>query len=131
MPREQTYLPTILTALDTMLREIQRKLEAAGGAHLPLGADSTTRGGAPTLPTAATVASELRDRMARLEEVRDLVNEYPELVSVIDSVIGNQIAAAQRRQRVWSIAATVASLIVGWLLSLIGTPQTLGRLLHL
>lgn len=75
----------------------------------------------------------LRRRLLFLMSLRTQMEKDPELLRFIDGMIAQRVKAAERRQRTYSIAVTVAvsvaSLIAGWLLSAISPVSALTHLL--
>jgi hypothetical protein len=75
--------------------------------------------------------ARLVERTEFLEDLREHMQEDPELLRFVDSVIGQRVHASERRQTRLAIALGVFSLLAGWLLSLVGTPANLAQLLAL
>jgi len=73
--------------------------------------------------------ADLDQRIERLSHVRDSIEEDNALATLIDKVIGGQVATATRRQRLVTIIFNGIFLVAGWLLSLLATPDNLVRLL--
>ncbi len=67
----------------------------------------------------ASDSPRLDVRIKRLQAMRDWINVDPELGRFVDTAIGQQVKAAERRQRIFATGLGVVSLIVGWLLSAI------------
>lgn len=81
-------------------------------------------------PPPEVITSNLSMQIGRLETLRDWMRDDPAFGRLVDSLIGQQVQAAERRQRVFSGVLSVASLVVGWLLtafSPIGLSHLLGR----
>lgn len=78
----------------------------------------------------SVIVASLDERIARLEQVRRWIGEDGEMARFLDAVIGQQVKASERRTVRVSIALAIVSLIAGWALSLLATPQTLATLLH-
>jgi len=88
---------------------------------------------------AALEVRPLSARIYRLDQLRRWMKDDPDLFRILDITIGNQVKAAEerqrelakaaeRRQRIFSIVGAIIALIIGWLLSLVGTPATLAQL---
>src|SRR5579875_44996 len=126
------YAQAVRAAIDSAIGRWQEDLaSAAPGA--PLEEDERRRiaigaARAPS-PAAEEIVTALDARIDRLEQVRDYIDEDHELAALIDSVIGQRVQQAERRQARLSVLLTVISLIAGWLLSLIGTPAMLAHLI--
>jgi hypothetical protein len=108
-------------------------------------APAPTRGGAWTapgapLPTAsAPVAGgppadmqALSRQIDRLQQLRAWMTDDPAFGRLVDSVVGRQVTAAERRQKAYALGLTVASsgvsLIAGWLLSALNPGTALAHL---
>src|SRR5262249_472255 len=78
-----------------------------------------------------TVVGALDQRIVRLEQLRTWMGEDPDLGRLIDTSIGSQVHASERRQRLFAGTLGVITLIAGWLLSAVSPPATLASLLHL
>ena len=77
---------------------------------------------------AALQAIEVRAK--ELRQVERIVSADPELMNLVEASIGIQVrAAAQRRQTHISIAVAGVAVIVGWLLSALGSATALAQLL--
>jgi hypothetical protein len=76
---------------------------------------------------------KLQTRMSFLVDLRQKLDDDPELFNFVDSMIANQVKAAERRQRRYSAIVTtglsVVSLIAGWLLSAISPAATVAHIL--
>jgi hypothetical protein len=81
----------------------------------------------------------LQARTKRLRQLQTLFKDDPELMRIVDEMIGNQVKAAeqrqqaqahvaQRQQTVFSVAFSVLSLIVGWLLSAVSPVSAVAHL---
>ncbi len=86
------------------------------------------KGGEPI--NVANIVDRLDERIERLSLVREWITSDAEIAHLIDATIGRQVRAAERRQARLSVVLTVVSLVVGWLLSLVGSPATLLRIGH-
>ncbi|MFI5274290.1 MAG: hypothetical protein ACHQ4H_14750 [Ktedonobacterales bacterium] len=71
------------------------------------------------IPPSGTIDAGLDQQISRLEQLRGWVRDDPAFGRLVDSMIGRQVQAAERRQRIYSVFVSVASLIIGWLLSTI------------
>ncbi|HEX6800637.1 MAG TPA: hypothetical protein VF116_23190 [Ktedonobacterales bacterium] len=75
---------------------------------------------APYAPAAApptdVIAGNLSTQIRRLEELRRWVRDDPAFGQLVDNMIGRQVQAAEKRQRVYTAVFSIASLAVGWLL---------------
>jgi len=80
------------------------------------------------IPPAQEIVMALDARIGRLEQLCDWIDEDEHLARFIDSVIGHQVRAAERRQARLSAGLNVLFMIAGWLLSLIGTPANLAQI---
>jgi hypothetical protein len=87
------------------------------------------RGAYPSpLPTSSPETAQLDNRIAQLQQIRVWLKD-DKLKSMIDDVIGKQVAKSERRQVVYSVAVGVLSLLAGWLLSAISPVAALAQLL--
>jgi hypothetical protein len=68
-------------------------------------------------------------RAKELRQVERIVSADPELMNLVEASIGIQVRAAQRRQTRISIAVAGVAVIVGWLLSALGSATALAQLL--
>jgi hypothetical protein len=128
--------------------DLMRKKPAAAGTETPELTESErkSRGGASTRGTPRPripVPTEIRAlsaRIDRLDQLKTWMHDDPDLFHILDLTIGNQVKAAEerqsdlakaaeRRQRVYSFVGAIITLIVGWLLSLVGTPAMLAHLI--
>ena len=82
-------------------------------------------------PTQAEMVAGLDVRLARLTQVRDWISEDGDIARLIDSVIGRQVSASERRQARFGVILNVIFLLGGWALSLISTPAILGKLFNI
>lgn len=73
----------------------------------------------------------LDQRIVRLEQLRTWMGEDPDLGRLIDTSIGSQVHASERRQRLFAGTLGVITLVAGWLLSAVSPPATLATFLHL
>ncbi|HEV8192332.1 MAG TPA: hypothetical protein VGP82_12765 [Ktedonobacterales bacterium] len=95
------------------------------------------RGPAPAQGSAAVALSgpralgALDQRIVRLEQLRSWMGEDPDLGRLIDTSIGSQVHASERRQRFFAGTLGVITLVAGWLLSAVSPPASLASLLHL
>jgi hypothetical protein len=86
-----------------------------------------------TLPPPQSASSpeitQLDDRIAQLKQIRVWLKD-DKLKSMIDDVIGKQVAKSERRQVAYSVTVGALSLLVGWLLSAISPVSALAQLLQ-
>jgi hypothetical protein len=80
------------------------------------------------LPISSPQVAQLDDRIAQLQQIRVWLKD-DKLKSMIDDVIGKQVAKSERRQVAYSVVVGVLSLLAGWLLSAISPISTLAQLL--
>lgn len=80
----------------------------------------------PVLTQGSVAALDMR--IHRLEQLRTWMHDDPELGRLVDSTIGRQVHASERRQRVFSLALGIVTLAAGWLLSAVSPPGMVGRL---
>lgn len=89
----------------------------------------------PYAPAAApppdVIAGNLSTQIRRLEELRRWVRDDPAFGRLVDDMIGRQVQAAEKRQRVYTAAFSVISLVVGWLLPALVPVTNLAGLLRL
>lgn len=72
--------------------------------------------------------SDLTLLITRLTQIRDWLQKDPLMVELIDRYIGNQVQK-QARKTLWlSVLWTIAGAVLGWLLSSLGTPETIWHL---
>ncbi len=68
-----------------------------------------------------------------LKQMRDWLRQDPRLFPVVDDAIGRQVREMERRQTQQNyrlaFVTTVGGAILGWLISLLGTPTTVLHLL--
>lgn len=105
------------------------QVPAAGAPYAPPAAPPASAPAAAP-PPPEVIASNLSMQIGRLETLRNWMRDDPAFGRLVDSLIGQQVQAAERRQRVFSGVLSVASLVVGWLLSAfspIGLPHLLGK----
>ncbi len=72
----------------------------------------------------------LDQRIVRLEQLRTWMGEDPDLGRLIDTSIGSQVHASERRQRFFAGTLGVITLVAGWLLSAVSPPAALASFLH-
>ena len=88
---------------------------------------------APYAPAAApppeVIAGNLSRQIRRLEELRRWVRDDPAFGRLVDNMIGRQVQAAEKRQRVYTAAFSVISLAVGWVLPVLVPVTSLTQLL--
>lgn len=92
----------------------------AAGAYGGLPSAAPAPAPAPYAPAAApppgVIAGNLSTQIRRLEELRRWVREDPTFGQLVDNMIGRQVQAAEKRQRIYTAVFSVISLVVGWLL---------------
>jgi hypothetical protein len=74
------------------------------------------------------VAAALQRQQQRLTTLTEWLADDPQLRNLVDGAIGRQVAASERRQRIYGAILGIASLVVGWLLSLFATTDALAHL---
>ena len=66
-------------------------------------------------------------------QIRDWLRQDPRLLPVVDDAIGRQVRELERRQAKQNVSlafvTTVGGAILGWVVSLLGTPTTVLHLL--
>ncbi len=134
MPRYTQALEAAITQQIASLRQQIDTIDNAPTAA-PSAPDGVRRGsGTAGIPKPSEAAEEiiaaLDQRISRLERVRDWIDEDHELATLIDTTIGNQVKKEMRRQRRFNVVLNVSLLILGWLLSLLSTPDTLFTLIQ-
>lgn len=80
------------------------------------------------LPAPSPQIAQLDDRIAQLQQIRVWLKD-DKLKSMIDDVIGKQVAKSERRQVAYSVVVGMLSLLAGWLLSAISPISALAELL--
>lgn len=118
-----TGIETLIGLAETQLSELQ----SLGGAP-PLVAAGSVRG----VPAPATVADQMEDLelyVNRLRQIHEWLRADPRLLPLVDDAIGKQVRALERRQSrqnvTLAVVTTVAGAILGWAVSLLGTPVSL------
>jgi hypothetical protein len=78
------------------------------------------------------IASQLEELdlfIARLQQVKQVLQQDPRLLPLIDEYIGQQVKAMEKRQSAYNIRltiiATLAGAILGWLVSALASPIVL------
>jgi hypothetical protein len=94
-------------------------------------APSPSYGAAPTMPTPEKITAGIDQRVSRLMQIREWISEDSDIARLLDTVIGNQVRASERRQVRINIAFNVLFLLIGWALSIFASPQAMSALLHL
>jgi hypothetical protein len=105
---------------DALTREVERLNEEIGDNRPKLSKSAPLTGN----------LAKLVERVQFLEDLQEQMQEDPELLRFVDSVIGQRVHASERRQARLSVGLGVASLIAGWLLSIVGTPLLAHGLPH-
>jgi len=85
---------------------------------------------AKSSPKSDQAVRDLERSIARLTELRQWLEQDEGLVTLVDSVIGQQVAAAGRRQRITAVILLVFSIIFGWLLYWLFSSDILTSLFH-
>lgn len=89
---------------------------------------------APYAPAAApppdVIDGNLSTQIRRLEELRRWVRDDPAFGRLVDNMIGRQVQAAEKRQRIYTAAFSIISLVVGWLLPVLVPATALSHLLR-
>lgn len=118
-----TGIETLIGLAETQLSE----LESLGGAATR-GDVGSVRG----VPAPATVADQMEDLelyVNRLRQIHEWLRADPRLLPLVDDAIGKQVRALERRQSrqnvTLAVVTTVAGAILGWAVSLLGTPVSL------
>lgn len=101
---------------------------AAPGAYAPPTAVRAPAPAAAPLPDQHTTLVNLDQRIGRLIQVRDWIQEDGDIARLIDTVIGKQVQSSERRQARLSVALNVIFLLAGWVLSLIAAPTAIGHI---
>jgi hypothetical protein len=70
----------------------------------------------------------LRRRRAFLTSLQQHLESDPELLAFVDTMIGNQVKAAERRQRMVAGSLSLVSIVAGWLLGAISPVPALAHL---
>lgn len=78
--------------------------------------------GAP--PAVQHMVETLDERIGRLNNIREWLQQDDDLARLIDGIIGKQVRASERRQARLSVVLNVVFLLAGWGLSLISTPSS-------
>jgi hypothetical protein len=87
----------------------------------------------PAEPTAVPgpgAPSGLQERAARLAQLSDWLGKDVQMREMVYGVIGMRLLGWGQQTRVTTILIGFASVVVGWLVSAVANPSTLGRLLH-
>lgn len=134
-----TYSNTqaVRAAIADEINRLQGDLTAAAtGAPAPadgrrrIPTSAPVKGAAPAAsPAAQDIVGAIDARIERLAQVRDWIDEDDELAGLIDSVIARRIRESERRQARFNVVLNAVFLIMGWLLSLVGTPSALTTLI--
>jgi hypothetical protein len=93
-----------------------------GGVAAPVPQAPPAPSAAAPLPKQQTTVASLDQRITRLIQVRDWIQEDGDIARLIDTVIGRQVRSSERRQARFAIVLNVIFLLAGWLLSLVATP---------
>jgi hypothetical protein len=121
----------MLAGIDCLIELIQEQAKGLQG-QLPAGLPSGEQRGteAPAIPRPL---DDLDLFVARLKQLKEWLQQDPRLLPVVDDYIGGQVYKMEQRQsrRNWwlAVTTTVAGAVLGWAISLLGTPATLVHLL--
>lgn len=102
----------------------------AQAAPAPATAAPPRFGAAPAMPTQGEIVAGLDQRVSRLMQVRDWIQQDGDIARLLDTVIGNQVRSSERRQARMNIILNVIFLVAGWALSVIATPSAITALFH-
>ncbi len=129
----RSYRDEVLHQLAAEIADLQAQVERAKREQAELDQIAEgTRGRPSHLPASTDVVREMASRVQQLQQIQAMIEKNPDMVHVIDSIIGKHIHAAERRERLLAIILSIVTLIAGWLLSLVRTPSDLfTRLFHL
>jgi hypothetical protein len=130
---QHSHSGEILTQLASEIAGLRAQMERAQReqAELDQIVKGTRGGSSSRLPAAPDVVREMASRIQQLQQIQTMIEQNPDIVRVIDTVIGKRIYAAERRQHALTIALSLFTLIAGWLLSLVRTPtDVFMRFLH-
>lgn len=130
--------PSPAPSMDDEQREIDEALqreEAYGSASAPAPQRAVAPPPAPAsaaapLPTTHATVANLDQRIGRLMQVRDWIQEDGDIARLIDTVIGKQVQSSERRQARLTVVLNVIFLLAGWALSLVASPDHLRTLFH-
>jgi hypothetical protein len=109
-------LPPLFLVASLALRAVLSGLGAVGAVSK-----------APPSTASSPDITQLDDRIAQLQQIRVWLQD-DKLKSMIDDVIGKQVAKSERRQVAYSVAIGALSLLAGWLLSAISPVSALTQL---
>jgi hypothetical protein len=87
-------------------------------------------GAAPAMPTQDQIVAGLDQRLMRLMQVRDWIQQDGDIARLLDTVIGNQVRKSERRQARFNIILNVIFLVAGWALSVIASPSAIAAFFH-
>jgi hypothetical protein len=130
--RLDATLLSVLLLLDLLLWVLEISLVVSAGTvlvHWVRGRQSTDTIAGTEPPD--TNMEALHVQIERLSTLAEWMSEDPELRTMVDKSIGRQVAASERRQRIYSATLGIVSLIVGWLLSLFATTDSLAHVAQL
>jgi DNA-binding protein H-NS len=116
MATNRTYQSEIQKALT---REVEQLNESLG--------NQRPKGLSKRAPLSEPI-QKMVDQVEFLEELQWRVQENPEILRFVDSVVGNQVKLTEKRQSRLALVYAILSLIAGWLLSLLGTPENIAHL---
>lgn len=122
--------PSLMIAgIDRLIELIQEEANTLQG-QLPTVLPGGLRGA--TVPAIPRSLDDLDLIVTRLKQLKEWLQQDPRLLPLVDDFIGGQVQKMEQRlnRRNWwlAVGTTVAGAVLGWLISLLGTPVTL---LHL
>lgn len=97
--------------------------------YAPVPAPYASAAPAAAPPPPDVIDGNLSAQIRRLEELRRWVRDDPAFGRLVDNMIGRQVQAAEKRQRLYAGALSVISLVVGWLLPALVPVTNLAHLL--
>lgn len=86
--------------------------------------DERTRHG-KSLELPASSLDALSEKIKQLEQIRMLIRSSPATAQLIDETLYNHYKHLQRRQLLFTTTSNVIFLLLGWFLSMLGTPTNL------
>jgi hypothetical protein len=119
----------MLTGIETLIGLVEKRARELEGQSVPLSksAPEPTR----DVPDAGTLATQMEDLdifLRRLRQIHDWLKQDPRLLPVVDDAIGRRVRALEQRQTRQNVTlaaiTTVTGAVLGWLISLLGTPVT-------
>lgn len=117
----------LLSGIGVLIDELEQRQHdlAEGSPNLPnIG---TTRGTAEQSNSEAQI-EQLDLFIRRLSQIRDWLMQDPHLLAAVDAAIGKQVQSLEHRQSRQNVSlavtTTIAGAVLGWLISLLGTPSS-------